>query len=90
MTMIDTAKPSEVTLGAQGRLVIPALLRKALHLNQGDRLVARQAGDSLVIERYEAVEQRLWNMYAEIPQETSLVDELIQQRRADALIENKE
>ena len=87
--MADIAESNRVTLGAQGRLVIPAVLRKALHLNQGDRLVARQVGESLVIEQHDAVEQRLWDMYAEIPQAFSLVDELIQQRRKDARNENK-
>ena len=86
--MADTARSNEVTLGAQGRLVIPAQLRKALHLNHGDRLIARQVGESLVIEQHSAVEQRLWDMFADIPKDTSLVDELIQERRAEARNDN--
>jgi AbrB family looped-hinge helix DNA binding protein len=49
------ATDNEVQVGAQGRLVIPAALRKALYLKPGDRLVARQEGDRLVLERHEAV-----------------------------------
>ncbi|MES9903908.1 MAG: AbrB/MazE/SpoVT family DNA-binding domain-containing protein [Sedimenticola sp.] len=80
---------NEVQLGAQGRLVIPAALRKALHLTQGDRLVARKEGDSLVLERREAVEARLWKMFSHIPKEVSLADELISERHAEAMHENK-
>jgi len=80
---------NEVQLGAQGRLVIPAALRKALNLNQGDCLVARKVGDSLVLERREAVESRLWEMFKHIPQEVSLVDELVSERRAAAQTENQ-
>jgi AbrB family looped-hinge helix DNA binding protein len=75
---------NEVQVGAQGRLVIPAALRKALGLKPGDRLVARQEGGALVLERREAIEQRLWQMFARIPTEVSLVDELIAERRVDA------
>ena len=81
---------SEVQVGAQGRLVIPASLRKALNINPGDRLVARKVGDSLVLERRETIERRLWAMYSDIPNEVSLVDELIAERRAEARRENEE
>jgi AbrB family looped-hinge helix DNA binding protein len=37
-----------VQLGAQGRLVIPAHLRKALDLKLGERLLARREGESIV------------------------------------------
>jgi len=80
---------NEVQLGAQGRLVIPAALRKALNLNQGDCLVARKVGDSLVLERREAVESRLWKMFEQIPQEVSLADELIAERRIAAQTEDR-
>lgn len=48
-----TTENNEIQVGAQGRVVIPAALRKALQLKPGDRLVARQVGDSLVLERRE-------------------------------------
>ena len=51
----------EVSLGRQGRLVIPAPLRRALELEEGDRLKARFAqvpvecalADELIAERRE-------------------------------------
>jgi len=87
--MAHTLSFNEVQLGAQGRLVIPAALRKALNLNQGDCLVARKVGDSLVLERREAVESRLWEMFEQIPQEVSLADELIAERRIAAQTEDR-
>jgi AbrB family looped-hinge helix DNA binding protein len=50
---------NEVRIRAQGRVVIPAHLRKALDLKPGDRLVARQDGDSIVLERRENLVRRL-------------------------------
>ena len=75
---------NEVHVGAQGRVVIPAALRKALRLKRGDRLVARKVGESLVLERREALERRLQERFAHIPPGVSLVDELIAERRAEA------
>ena len=79
---------NEVQLGAQGRLVVPAALRKALNLVPGDRLVARKEGDSLVLERREAIESRLWKMFSQLPKKTSLADEVITERRSAASREN--
>ncbi|MDP1698381.1 MAG: AbrB/MazE/SpoVT family DNA-binding domain-containing protein [Xanthomonadaceae bacterium] len=75
---------NEVQVGAQGRLVIPAALRKALRLQPGDRLIARQEGDTLVLERRGAIAKRLQDRFRHIPQKVSLVDELIAERRAEA------
>lgn len=74
----------ELALGKQGRVVIPARLRHALGLKPGDRLVVRQEGDRIVLERREAVEQRLKARVGKIPKDVSLVDELLADRRADA------
>lgn len=88
--MANNPSGNEVLLGAQGRLVIPAALRKALHLKPGERLVARQEGEALVLERREAIEKRLQDRFRHIPKEVSLVDELIAERRAEAAKEAAE
>lgn len=81
---------NEIQIGPQGRLVIPATLRKALNLKPGDRLIARKVGESLVLERREAIEKRLQDRFRHIPKEVSLVDELIAERRAEAAKEAME
>lgn len=78
---------NEVQLGAQGRVVIPAHLRKAMDLKPGDRLVARQDGDSIVLERRENLVKRLQARFSNIPKAISLADELITERQAEAALE---
>ena len=87
---MSATNSNEIQLGAQGRVVIPAALRKALHLEQGDRLIARKVGDSLVLERREAIEKRLLDRFRHIPQEVHLADELIAERRTEAAREESE
>ena len=73
----------EVSLGRQGRLVIPAALRRSLGLEEGDRLVARQEADRLVLAKPEQIKQRLKARFARVPPERRLVEELIADRREE-------
>ena len=82
--MADNRSRNEIQIGAQGRLVIPAKLRKDLDLKPGDRLIAHKVGESLVLERREAIEKRLVNRFHNIPKDVSLVDELLAERRTEA------
>ena len=81
--MSDNTPAVDVSLGRQGRLVIPASLRRSLGLEEGDRLVARQEANRLVIEKPEQIKQRLKARFAQVPAERSLVDELISERREE-------
>ncbi|MEN8131616.1 MAG: AbrB/MazE/SpoVT family DNA-binding domain-containing protein [Pseudomonadota bacterium] len=88
--MAKNKRHNEVQVGAQGRVVIPAGLRKALNLKPGDRLIARQEGERLVLERRETIEKRLQDRFRHMPRQVSLVDELIAEHRAEAAKEAKE
>jgi len=84
------AVDNEVQVGAQGRIVIPAGLRKALKLKTGDRLVARADGERLVLERRETVEKRLRERFRHIPGDVRLAEELVAERRVEAARESRE
>lgn len=75
---------SEVRIGPQGRLVIPAPIRKALGLRRGDVLTARVEDERLVLEKREHILARLKGRFAGISSDTSLVEELIAERRSEA------
>ncbi len=88
--MNKLSKSVEIHLGGQGRLVIPAALRRSLGFESGDTLLARQAEGGLVLEKPETIKLRLKNRFSQIPENTSLVDELIAERREEARKENAE
>ena len=82
--MNELSKSVEVHLGRQGRLVIPAALRRLLGFEEGDTLVAREEAGRLVLEKQETIKQRLKARFALVPRDRSLVDELIAERREEA------
>lgn len=71
-----------VKLGQQGRLVIPADLRKELGVNPGEDLVAFVENDRLIIQTREQTLRELREMVAHV--DVSLADELTRERRAEA------
>jgi bifunctional DNA-binding transcriptional regulator/antitoxin component of YhaV-PrlF toxin-antitoxin module len=79
------SRTNDVTLGPQGRLVLPAPLRKALSLVTGDELIARLEGtDRIVIEKRSAGLARLQERFAQTRGRKDLAAELIAERRAEA------
>ena len=74
---------NEIQVSAQGRLVIPVALRRALGFQPGDKLIAYQEDGRLVLEKSTTIERRLKQRFDHIPQSESLVDELIAERRAE-------
>lgn len=80
---------TEVRLGPQGRVVIPAQHRRALGLELGDTLVVRVENEQLVMEKPGAIKQRLKARFAQFPKGKSLATELLAERRKEAKRENK-
>jgi len=79
-------QPIVTSLGRQGRLVIPAEARRELALEPGDELIVRVEDGVLLVEpratalRRVQAEVRNW-----VPQDRSLADELIAERREEAV-----
>jgi AbrB family looped-hinge helix DNA binding protein len=76
------AKESHTRINENGRVVIPASFRRALGIKSGDTLVLRVENDEL---RITTLRQRLAKaqqlVRAHVAPTTSLVDELIAERR---------
>lgn len=74
-----------VTVGARGRVVLPAALRERLGVKEGDRLVltVEKDGTVKVVSLRDAV-RRAQGMFAHLAPGRSLVDELIAERREEA------
>jgi AbrB family looped-hinge helix DNA binding protein len=72
----------KVPVGSQGRLVIPAEIRRRMGIAPGDVLIAFVENGRLVLEKRESVLHRLRQRFAHIPAGVSLADELISERRA--------
>jgi bifunctional DNA-binding transcriptional regulator/antitoxin component of YhaV-PrlF toxin-antitoxin module len=80
------AESATLRLGPQGRLVIPANLRRVLDLQTGTELVARAVDGQLVVETLDNVKRRLRERYQGLTA-GSMAEELIAERRQDALRE---
>lgn len=71
-------------LGARGRIVLPASVRKRLGLKGGDRLILTVESDStLRLIGLRAQVEKHRGLLKHLAPGRSLVDELIQERRAD-------
>jgi len=74
-----------LVLGRQGRIVIPAEVRSALGLTAGDKLHLHVAGQRLVLERPHDAVTALRGLAANVSSNRSLVDELLEERRREAV-----
>lgn len=77
-------KQERVHVGPQGRIVIPAHLRRALGVDRGDTLLARVEDGRMVLEKRETVLARVKRRFEKVPRGVSLADELISERREEA------
>jgi AbrB family looped-hinge helix DNA binding protein len=82
---VAPAQAQKVELGAGGRLVIPAPMRVALGMKEGDKVLVRLEGNELRIYTYQEAMRRAQEIVRSfVPAGVSLVDELIADRRAEA------
>lgn len=82
--MENFEEQARVNVGPQGRIVIPARLRRSLAIKQRDTLVARLEERRIVLEKREEVLDRVRRRFEKVPREVSLADELISERREEA------
>lgn len=87
--MSENIMQTKVRLGNQGRLVIPAKLRKLLEVESGDTLLVRFHEGQIVLEKTETIKRRLKERFAKLPKGKSLAEELLIDRRKEAQLENK-
>ena len=73
-----------LVLGKQGRLVIPAEIRASLGLEAGDRLHLHADGSALILVRPVDALSDLRALARDVPSSRSLVQELLEERRAAA------
>jgi len=75
----------DVTLGPGGRVVIPAVYRKAMQVEEGGRLMARVVDGELRLITPEMGIKRAQRMVREmVPPDVDLVEALIEERRWEA------
>jgi AbrB family looped-hinge helix DNA binding protein len=87
----DNMPSVKVRLGPDGRVVIPAALREALGLKEGDVLFARLEGGEIKLLTPKAAMLRAQAIVRQfVPEGVSLADELIADRRREAEREARE
>ena len=80
--MVKATHSTTLTLDAQGRVLLPRPLRKALGLEPGSRLLALVEDGRLVLIPWERAEEELWAELADLKE--SLGEELLRERRLEA------
>ncbi len=89
--MARSSRAVPLRIGPQGRVVIPAELRRELEIEPGETLMAHVESHRLVFERREQILERLrGELRGTLQPGASAVDELIAERRAEALREAAE
>ncbi len=77
--------PVKATINPDGRLLIPAPMRRALDLKAGSRVVLTLDGDALRVSSVRHGVQRAQQQLRRfVPERTALADGLIAERRREA------
>ena len=82
----------QITVGDRGRLVLPADVRAELGIEAGARmLLSTERDGSLRLRPYRSVAEQNRGLLADAaPADTSMVDELLAERRREAAREDRE
>jgi AbrB family looped-hinge helix DNA binding protein len=90
-TSDNPAPQAKTRLAANGRIVIPAEIRRALGFEPGETLVMDVHEGALRIETFRQRVERIQDEFAKlIPPGVSLVDELLADRREEVRREQQE
>jgi len=77
-------------LDPSGRIVLPFAIREAKGLHDGDELIVSFEDDAIVLRTYEEAMQRLQDAFCHgLDKDSSLVDELISERKQDAELDDR-
>lgn len=89
--IVDESASAEITATENGRVTIPAPVRRAAHIEPGQSLVVYVEDGRVVIETREQLVERIRRDFASADTGSgSMADELIAERRADADREARE
>ncbi len=80
--MPEMPSQTDIPIDAQGRMVIPSHMRKALGISGNSSLVAKIENGKLILESPEAVWNDIAGMFADV--KPSLSKELLAERRKEA------
>jgi hypothetical protein len=84
------ATPGKIPVTAEGNVVLPAIIIQALALKAGDVLFVRIHDGEIHLLTRKAVTRRVQALAREfVPQDVSLVDELLEDRRREVEAESK-
>ena len=78
-----------VRMGPQGRIVVPAELRRELGLDEGSTMTTTTEDGRLILEPRSVVLERIRRRFSAVPGSARLADELVADRRAEALREDR-
>ncbi|MBA2693429.1 MAG: AbrB/MazE/SpoVT family DNA-binding domain-containing protein [Rubrobacter sp.] len=88
--MARNVERTQISVGPQGRVVIPAKMRRELGIEAGDTLVARVEGARIVFEKHSETLARVKRRFDAVPGDVILADELVSERREEARRESEE
>lgn len=84
-TIVSLQATRAAKIGPGGRIVIPAAMRKALGVDMGDTVILKEENGELRITSLDQTIRHIQNVVRQyVPENVSLVDELIAERRAEA------